>query len=58
MQFISVKQYAKMMRVSEKMVRRMLERGELRSKRVGRLIRIPESELEMETQVVPMRRWP
>ena len=58
MKFISVKQYAKRMQVSEKMVRRMLERGELRSKRVGRLIRIPESELEMETQVVPMRRWP
>jgi excisionase family DNA binding protein len=58
MKFISVKQYAKMMQISEKMVRRMLERGELRSKRVGRLIRIPESELEMETQVVPMRRWP
>ncbi len=58
MKFISVKQYAKMMQVSEKMVRRMLERGELRSKRVGRLIRIPASELEMETQVKPMRRWP
>jgi excisionase family DNA binding protein len=57
MNFISVKQYARHMQISEKTVRRMLDRGELRSRRVGRLIRIPTSELEMETQVVPMRRW-
>lgn len=57
MQFISVKQYAKMMQVSEKMVRRMLERGELRSKRIGRLIRIPASELEMKPTVsLPWRQ--
>lgn len=56
MEFFSVKQYAAMMKVSEKTVRRMLERGELRSKRIGRLIRIPEIELQMKpTVTLPWR---
>ena len=56
MQYFTVKQFANQLQVSEKTVRRMLDRDELKSKRVGRLIRIPEIELEMKpTVTLPWR---
>ena len=56
MQYYSVKQFAEMMHVSEKTVRRMLNRNELQSKRMGRVIRIPEIELQMKpTVTLPWR---
>lgn len=45
---------AKLLKVHEVTIRRMIERGELRSRRFGRLIRIPASSL-FGTDVVPLR---
>jgi excisionase family DNA binding protein len=45
MDYLSVKQTAKRLGVSTKTVYRMVHRDELKYRPVGRLIRIPESEL-------------
>lgn len=45
---------AEILKVSEDTVRRMLKRGELRHRRLGRLIRIPASSL-LGTDVIPLR---
>jgi len=42
--------------VSESTVRRMIRRGELKHRKFGRLVRIPETELQPPTEVVPLRR--
>ncbi len=43
--FYSIKKVAAALDVSEKTVRRMIARGELRAHRVGRQLRIAESDL-------------
>ena len=55
MNYLSVKQTATSLGVCEKTIRRMLNRNEMKSRRVGRLIRIPESELEVNTRVIKLR---
>ena len=57
MKHYTVRQTAEMLAVSEKTVRRMIKRGELRCRRVGSLIRIPASELEShDTRMIPLPR--
>jgi excisionase family DNA binding protein len=43
---------------SESTVRRMLKRGELKHRKFGRLVRIPETELQPPTDLVELRRLP
>jgi excisionase family DNA binding protein len=52
MQWHDVKSTAAALGVSQDTVRRMVKRGELRHRRFGRLIRIPETELLPKTDVV------
>jgi excisionase family DNA binding protein len=43
--YLSVRDYAKALGVSERTVRRALDRGEIPHKRIGRLIRIPRASI-------------
>ena len=54
MEYMSVKQTAQKLSVSTKTVYRMVDRKELNHRRVGRLIRIPESELNPTTRVISL----
>jgi excisionase family DNA binding protein len=56
MEYMSVKQTAQKLSVSTKTVYRMVDRKELNHRRVGRLIRIPESELNPTTRVISLER--
>ena len=56
MNWYDVATVARKSSVSETTVRRMIDRGELKFKRWGRLIRIPESELLHPTTVVRLRQ--
>lgn len=53
--FLTVPEAAHVLQVSEVTVRRMVQRGELRARRCGRLIRIPASALDLPTGIVPLR---
>ena len=53
--FLTVPQAAKVLQVSDVTVRRMIDRGELRARRCGRLIRIPADALDLPTSVVPLK---
>jgi excisionase family DNA binding protein len=48
-----VKKAAIELGVSEKTVRRRIDAGEIRHRRVGKLIRIPASEVEDQTERIP-----
>ena len=56
MQWYTVRDAARLLDVSEDMVRDMLNRGEMRFKKFGRLIRIPESELKLPTEILALRK--
>jgi len=56
MQWYTPDEVAARLSVSESTVRRMLKRGELKHRKFGRLVRIPETELQPPTEVVPLRR--
>jgi len=56
MQWYTPDEVAARLSVSESTVRRMIRRGELKHRKFGRLVRIPETELQPPTEVVPLRR--
>lgn len=53
MPYYSVKKAAVELGVSEKTVRRRIDSGEIRHRRVGKLIRIPASEVEDQVDRTP-----
>ena len=57
MQWYDPKTAAKLLSISVSTVNRMMKRGELKFRRVGRFPRIPASELEPPTNVIPLRRF-
>ena len=56
MQWYTVRDAAKLLSISTRTVWRMLQRGELKFRRCGNAVRIPSSELEPPTDVLPLRR--
>ena len=53
MQYYTIPEVAKLLKLHPDTVRRMLKRGELRARRFGNRLRIPESELD-GTDLVPV----
>jgi excisionase family DNA binding protein len=56
MQWYTVPEAARLLSISTRTVWRMLQRGELKFRRCGRIVRIPGSELEPPTDIIPLRR--
>lgn len=52
-ELLSIKDVAKILKVSQTTVRRMLARGELKGVRVGRLWRIAQSEIDRISHINP-----
>ena len=48
---LTIQDAAKTLKISEGTIRRMLDRGELKGVRVGRLWRIPQTEIDRFSQV-------